>query len=109
MSDLTLSDVPAVWQRLALEVQHRLALAIYADDSGWASAVVVARSGAVLAWDGWYSAALSPEERQPVASLKWDKWEDMPSELLLRRDQVWLGGTCRPATPRACGTRSRPG
>lgn len=92
MSDLTLSDVPAVSQRIAFDIQHRLALAIYATNGSWASAVVLAHSGEVLAWDGWYNDALSPEELEPVASLEWDDWDDMPSKLLLRRNEVWLGG-----------------
>lgn len=92
MSELSLRAAAKVAARLT-DVPHRLGVAIYANGpSSWAAAIVDAKNGDVLAWDGWYEDALDAARREPLEVLRWDEWDDMPSKLLVERNAPWLGG-----------------
>lgn len=85
------SDAASTAARLT-DIPHQIGFAVHASPGGFAYAVVNARTGAILAWDGWYPENLGAAESEPLTSLDWDDWDDMPSKLLASRNAVWLGG-----------------
>ena len=92
MATFTLPEVTYISAQLDRDVSHRLALTVAAHPGSWALAVVEAKSGEVLAWDGWYNDTLTEAERRPVSALDWQDWDDMPSKLLMPLNAIWLGG-----------------
>lgn len=99
MNALHLPDALRIAHVISSDIQHRLAVAVYAagpqhdrDRGGWAWAALRTDTGEVLAWDGWYFDPLAEEQREPLASLDFDDFDDMPSKLLADRNATWLGG-----------------
>lgn len=113
METFTLPDAAAAARRIQSDAPHRIGIGIYVaadafvdpdagDSNGedaaqrvaatWAVAIVEASTGRALAWDGWYPDQLDGPTRRRVSDLPWDDYDDMPSKLLLRCNQPWLGG-----------------